>query len=53
MYSLNFLDEFFCVDLAADPLDSLGENAGVDVTLEGNVIRRLARKILSKRCLIF
>ena len=46
MHSLKFLDEFFCVYIAADPLGSLGENAGVDITLEGNVIRRLAGKIL-------
>ena len=44
MHSLKFLDEFFCVYIAADPLDSLGENTGVDVTLEGNVIRRLTGK---------
>ena len=38
MHSLKFLDKFFCAYVAADPLGSLGENAGVDITLEGNVI---------------
>ena len=38
MHSLKFLDEFFRVYVTADPLDSLGENVGVDVTLERNVI---------------
>jgi hypothetical protein len=52
-HSLKVLDEFFCVNIAADPLDSLGENAGLDVTLERNVIRRLTGKILSKRFFIF
>jgi hypothetical protein len=52
MHSLKFLDEFFCVNVAADPPDSLGENAGLNVTLERNVIRRLTRKILSERFLI-
>src|ERR1700722_8123891 len=38
-HSLEFLDEFFCVNIAADPLDSLDENVGLDITLERNVIR--------------
>ena len=38
MHSLEFVDEFFRVQVAADPLDSLGENVSVDVTLERNVI---------------
>src|SRR5208337_5354279 len=39
MRSLEFVDEFFRVYVASDPLDSLGENVGVDVTFERNVIR--------------
>src|SRR5271170_4848078 len=53
MHTLKFLDEFLCVYIAADPLGSLGKNAGVDVTLKGNVIRRFTGKILSKSFLIF
>ena len=52
VHSLEFLDEFFGVYVAADPLGGLGENAGVDVTLEGNIIGRFAGKILGKRFLV-
>src|ERR1700722_11402288 len=53
MHSLEFVDEFFCVYVTADPLDGLGENVGVYVTLERNVIGWFTGKILGESFLVF
>ena len=53
MHLLEFVDEFFGVYVAADPLDGLGENVGVDITLERDVIGRFTGKILSESFPVF
>ena len=52
-HPLEFVDEFFRIDLGTDALDGFGQNARIDVALERDVIGGFAGKIFVEGRFVF